>query len=298
MGSIGGYPVGVRTAAQLYEHQQCTKQDTLHLSAFCNNCGPAFLFSVAGVGVFSSKSAGVLLLATHLVAALMVGFLFRFYPFPKEKDEKDLTIPLQKDPSFSSAFPDCVRDSFSSTLNVCAFVILFSVLLRLANCAGLLWWAAEHLSKILPCVFTPAFCHSLIAGIFEVSTGVYSLSEICNSPAALPLAAFMLGWGGLSVHCQSLSFLNRCASSLVPYFLGKLMQGVFAATLTALFTSFFININAPANVSVPTAFWGVSTIELLQQELLALWFLSGAYFLLHWKKGLEKPINLDYNKSK
>lgn len=298
LGAIGGYPVGVRTAAQIYEDRECTSQDALHLSAFCNNCGPAFLFSVAGVGIFSSKSAGFLLLGTHLTASLLVGFIFRFYPFPKAKEEKALTSSSQQLSCFSSAFPNCVRDSFSSTLNVCAFVIFFSVLLRLGSCSGFLCWTAEHLSQILPSVFSPAVCHSFIAGIFEVSTGIYTLSEICTSPAALPLAAFMLGWGGLSVHCQSLSFLNRCVSSLIPYFLGKLMQGLLAAFLTAILSTFFFSLPAPTNVSVETVFLGGSTLQLLQQELFAIWLLSGGYFLLYSKKGVEIRNKLHYNKRK
>jgi sporulation integral membrane protein YlbJ len=298
LGAIGGYPVGARTTAQLYENHQCTKKDALHLSAFCNNCGPAFLFSVTGVGVFSSKAAGFLLLGTHLAASCLIGFLFRFFPFAKEDREDTLTESFHQTPPFSSVFSDCIRDSFSSTLNVCAFVVLFSVLLRLATCSGLLSWAAEHLSELLPAVFSPALCHSLIAGIFEVSTGIYTLSDICTSKAALPLAAFILGWGGFSVHCQSLPFLTRCVDSLFPYFLGKFMQGLFAAILTAILTVFIFPIDVQVNIPVQTFFWGNSTIQLLQQEILAIWFLSGAYSLLHWKKGLVNDLNLHYNKNK
>lgn len=296
LGAIGGYPVGVRTAAQLYEEQQCTKKDVLHLSAFCNNCGPAFLFSVAGVGIFSSKTVGFLLLGTHLAASCIVGILFRIYPFQKEKDEAPAGETLQKTASFSSVFSDCIKDSFSSTLNVCAFVLLFSVLLRLASCSGLLSLSADLLSRILPTVFSPEICHSLIVGLFEISTGIYSLSDVCTSPVALPLAAFILGWGGLSVHCQTLPFLNRCVSSLVPYFLGKLLQGLLAAILVALLCAFFSLPLEQSNVPVETIFLGTSALHLLQQEIFAVWCLSGAYYLMECKKSLEKCQTLHYNR--
>ena len=41
------------------------------------------------------------------------------------------------------------------------------------------------------------------------------------------LAAFLLGWGGLSVHCQSLLFVLETDLSCKPYFVGKFLQGLF-----------------------------------------------------------------------
>lgn len=295
LGALGGYPVGIRTTLELYEDRQCTKEDALHLSSFCNNCGPAFLFSVAGCGIFSSKAAGFLLLGTHLVAALLVGFFFRFYPFSKEVTENALP-KVQKSRPFTSVFPDCVKDSFSATLNVCAFVILFSVLLKLANCSGVLPFFAEQLAHFLPACFSPELCYSFIAGCFEISTGIYSLSEISQSPLALPLAAFMLGFGGLSVHCQSLPFLNRCVSSIAPYFLGKILQGFLAAGMTAIVAPFVLVSNT--SIPIETISLGGTTFALLQQEIVALWFLSGGYFLFCRKKGLEIQHFLHYNKNR
>lgn len=286
LGAIGGYPVGARITAQLYETKQCSKADALRLSAFCNNCGPAFLFSVAGWGIFSSKAAGFLLLGTHLLAALLVGLIFRLYPTPAE--ERSSPLVNIETHHFSSAFPDSVKDSFSSTLNVCAFVILFCVILRLGSCSGLLPQVASFLSALLPSLFTPEVCQSLLAGIFELSYGVYSISSFSQSPLALPLAAFIMGWGGLSVHCQSLPFLKRCTHTLRPYFTGKLLQGLLAAGLTALFTPFILPYTAPAFLPMDSMFFHNVHSSLFYQEVLALWVLSGVYFLVSSKKCLVK----------
>lgn len=288
LGAVGGYPVGARITAQLYETKQCSKADALRLTAFCNNCGPAFLFSVAGWGIFSSKAVGFLLLGTHLLSALIVGLLFRFYPV--SKDERMSPLLQLETNRFSAIFPDSVKDSFSSTLNVCAFVILFSVILRLASCSGFLPHASAFLSSLLPTLFSPEVCQSLLAGIFELSYGVYSISNFSSSPIALPLAAFIMGWGGLSVHCQSLPFLKRCTNSLRPYLIGKFLQGMFAAIFTSVLAPVIIPYSAPTFfpmdpiISPPLAF------SLLHQEILALWVLSGLYFLFSSKKCLVKPL--------
>ena len=54
MGFIGGYPVGARTALQLYQQGLCTKTEAERLLSFCNNSGPAFILGVVGAGVFGS----------------------------------------------------------------------------------------------------------------------------------------------------------------------------------------------------------------------------------------------------
>ena len=46
------------------------------------------------------------------------------------------------------------------------------------------------------------------------------------------MAAFMLGWAGLSVHCQVLSFLADSGLSARVYLAGKLCHGLIAAGLT------------------------------------------------------------------
>lgn len=296
LGAVGGYPVGARITAQLYEDRLCSRADALRLSAFSNNCGPAFLFSVAGWGIFSSKAAGFLLLGTHLAAALLVGLLFRYYPVSDE-GRTVLPVPASKK-SFSAVFPDCVKDSFSSTLNVCAFVILFSVILRLSTCSGLLPWLATQLSLLLPTSFPPALCQSLIAGIFELSIAIYSLADLSSLPSALPLAAFILGWGGFSVHCQALPFLTRCVDSFRPYFLGKFLQGIVAAILTALFAPLLLPATTPTMLPLDGMFIHSPAFLLLHQEFLALWVLAGVYFLLSRKKGLVKPLCLHYNENK
>jgi hypothetical protein len=53
------------------------------------------------------------------------------------------------------------------------------------------------------------------------------------------MAAFLLGWAGVSVHCQVLSFLGESGLNTRTYLGGKLLHGVFSALLTALLFRLF-----------------------------------------------------------
>ena len=234
LGLIGGYPVGARTVAQLVQRRECSQTEARRLSLFCNNCGPAFFIGAAGVGVFGAKEAGFLLLGANLTAAVLLGILF--HVFGKEtaqeetrKRERPARAPL------TTEFPQCVRNAFSSTLGVCAYVILFSVLTRLADCSGLLPFLVNVLSSLLPGENAPVLCRSFCVGLMELSTGTAAIRDGVSSPLSLPLAAFILGWGGLSDALPVSALLAGGRGTIRALSLrAKFLHGLLSAGITAL----------------------------------------------------------------
>ena len=229
LGFIGGYPVGARTALQLYEQGLCTRTEAERLLAFCNNSGPAFILGVVGAGVFGDSRVGLLLYLTHALASLLVGLLFRFYggsekrraPSARPKPIQTVTLP--------AAFTGAVSRALQSTLNICAFVVFFAVVLRLLSAYGVLSGLAALLSLA---GFEGEWARRLVAGLLELSSGVASLRGGTELAGRVSMAAFMLGWAGLSVHCQVLSFLVDSGLSARVYLTGKLCHGLIAAALT------------------------------------------------------------------
>ena len=233
LGFVGGYPVGARTAIALYQSGQCSKTEAERLLAFCNNSGPAFIFGVVGAGVFGSGAVGLLLYLVHVAASLMVGLLFRFYR-PEDGSRRSRLSGAQfQTASFCTAFPRSVTGALSSTLNICAFILFFTVAVRMLSLAGIL----DGLAKLLALAFGPlgfgqSWARRLLTGVLEVSSGVSALTA-GSLTGRLSMAAFMLGWAGLSVHCQVLAFLGDCGLSMRTYLVGKLLHGGLSAALLA-----------------------------------------------------------------
>ncbi len=233
LGFVGGYPVGARTAITLYQNGQCSKTEAERLLAFCNNSGPAFVLGVVGTGIFGSSAVGLVLYLTHIVAAILVGLLFRFYkpgekPHPKKQQWAFQTV------AFAPAFTHCVTCALTSTLNICAFVLFFTVVLRCLSLSGFLSAASALLAAMFsPLGVTQPWAQQLLTGLLEVTSGVSSLRGDGLLSGRISLAAFMLGWAGLSVHCQVLAFLGDSGLSMRTYFTGKLLHGVLSAALTA-----------------------------------------------------------------
>lgn len=230
LGLIGGYPVGAQAAVELYKKGQCSKTEAERMLAFCNTSGPAFILGAVGAGIFADSRVGVLLYLIHAVAAICVGILFRFY----KKGDFGTEQPVQVSAGtkrFSAAFTDSVKKSFASVLNICAFVVLFAVIIRMFKQAGILRGLAVLFA---PFGLETVWGERLLTGILEVSSGVWSLTAGELSAGSITAAAFMLGWGGLSVHCQVLSFAGDSGLSMTPYFLGKLLHGILSALLVII----------------------------------------------------------------
>lgn len=234
LGFVGGYPVGAQTAIQIYENGQCSRTEAERMLAFCNNSGPAFILGVVGAGVFGSGAAGLLLYLTHLLASLLVGMLFRFYRPGEGPQTRRGRGPQFQAASFSKSFTKSVTGALRSTLNICAFILFFTVFLRILAHAGVLTGAARLLASLLtPLGMDQTWAERLLTGLVEVSSGVSSLTDGTLS-GRLSMAAFMLGWAGVSVHCQVMAFLGDSGLSIRTYVVGKLLHGTLSAGLTTL----------------------------------------------------------------
>lgn len=149
LGFVGGYPVGARTAIQIYERGQCSRTEAERMLAFCNNSGPAFILGAVGAGVFGSGLAGLLLYLVHLAASLIVGVLFRFYKSHEKPQTRKSQGPQFQAASFPSAFTSSITGALQSTINICAFILFFTVFLRILAHAGILNFLSRFLSILL-----------------------------------------------------------------------------------------------------------------------------------------------------
>ncbi len=232
-------PVGAKAAISLYEKGQCTKAEAERLLAFCNNSGPAFILGAAGVSILGSTRAGWLLYLTHAAASVTVGILFRFY---KGKDGSMRLQPPtpQRPPSLSDAFTRSVKSSFASVFYISSFVIFFTAAVRLLYTSGALPAAANGLSILLePFGLTKEAAQNLLTGLIEITSGLFSLQggAAVKLAGKMAMAAFMLGWAGLSVHCQVLSFIGQSGLSPRTYIAGKLLHGCISAVYAFVLTN-------------------------------------------------------------
>ena len=223
LGLLGGYPVGAKAAGSLVRQGLLSPEDGARLLTFCNNAGPSFIFSIAGVGVFGSQKIGLALYGIHILSALAAGGLLdglrsvRNVSKTAGSDMKTARCDMKpasncmksagNGTKLPALFVSCVGSAAAAMVNICAFVIFFLVVMTLVRQA----WPG------LP---------PLALGLLELTGGITSLEA---SPAGFCMAAALLGWGGVSVHCQTAAVLEDTGLSLRRYLLAKALQAVISA---------------------------------------------------------------------
>lgn len=209
LGSIGGYPVGARTAAQLYRNGALNKETAEQVLMFCNNAGPSFTIGVVGFGVFQSATAGILLYAIHLLSAIGIGIMFR----PKTTVYVHSPIHMQNE-TFLTACKNSITEGGITAITVCTFILFFSVII---GC----------ISSLL----SPSLLSRLaIPGLLEITSGFQALSSAALPPRiSFAISALLLGLGGGCVLLQAITFTEGAGLSCAKMLIGKTMQGAVSA---------------------------------------------------------------------
>lgn len=221
LGIISGYPLGAVTAGELYANNYLSKTEAERLLAFCNNSGPLFILGSVGIAVYSNIKYGIALYVSHILAALTVGFIFRFYG--RSRHTAPPTKMTSPNRSIGEIFDIAMQNGIRSILTICGAVLFFSVSGRL-------------LLNILP---IKGVTLSLASGILEFVTGTVKISAL-NIPIAdkLIFTSVIVGFAGISVHAQVMAVIARFHLSLIPYILGKAMHGIISGLYMYIYLRF------------------------------------------------------------
>lgn len=264
LGSIGGYPVGARTVAQLYKNKKLSSSQAEQALFFTNNAGPAFVLGVLGNQVFQSVKTGILLYVIHLIAAYLTGFIFRQkeyrYEPSAEHQKRELT-------GASKRLTNAITESGTTIILVCTYVLFFAILIQCIR------------------YFMPsALWTSILIGTLELAGGANALISIpISQQVKFIIASLLLGFGGLCVLLQSISVLQTAGLSARNLLIGKISHGILSGLLAAFISPFLPSAQpcAAAASSVPALF--------LPQILIILLFLLFSLIFLKKSSGkLEK----------
>ena len=252
LGIISGYPLGAKTAVNLCQNNLCSETEAERLLTFCNNAGPLFILGSVATAMFNHPSIGVLLFTAHLFSSLTVGLLFRFYKFKTSAlqtvhtnkrghtilKEMFLQIKRAKEKetrSFGEIFGDSIYNAIHLLLLIAGFIVFFSVFISLLNHLHVISFLSRILGiMLLPLGIDASLMPAMVSGFFEITTGI-KMASSCTSVALsqrLIVTSLILGWAGLSVHCQVISIVSKSNIRIMPYIIGKALQGIIAALYT------------------------------------------------------------------
>lgn len=206
------------------------------------------LLELVGVSMFGSSLIGFLLLFTHILGCLSVGFLFRFwkrnskeevYYNTSKKENKLQNITVS---NIGEILGESIQSSISTILMIGGFIVLFSVIISILNSSGITNLISVICEPICSFLNVPAqLSSSLFTGILEITNGISLISSINLKHISINIiiTAFLLGLGGISIFLQVLSIVSKSDLSIKPYIMGKILHGLFAGFYTFLMIQLF-----------------------------------------------------------
>lgn len=229
MSAVGGYPTGARGIAALYECGALTESQAARMLCFCVNAGPAFVISAVGAGFLRSSRAGGILFASQLIASFFLSILCSI---PAKNETVPRKAGKRHGTGAANALVLSAADAAKAMVGMCCFVILFAAFLNLFRI-----WVKQPVAS------------AVLSALMEVTGGCSDLTKL-----GAPLWAFSLaiGWAGISVHFQILSFFTNIKVHLPRFVFCRMLHGLLAALTTVLLMQVFpVDIEAFSNISKP-----------------------------------------------
>lgn len=293
MSAISGYPNGARITSELYQQGLLSASQAERTLALSSTAGPSFILSAVCAGMLGYPEAGPLLLACHLLSAVLTCQSARLLT-PYQPPGKQILRPSGTDEPLARIFVESIRDSAQALWGVGAFILFFCALSEVLSTCGVLPFLARLLAIPLQAAgFSAALAPGLIAGCLELTTGCSILST-ADVPLAqlLPFLAFLFSFGGACIIAQNYLFASQCRLRLSRLILYKAIQGLWAFVLCSVALPFFTPRATPTFGAVPAHFSGILASQMLLfligTGVLLLLGLGMIIFTHHWKKRLKQ----------
>ena len=208
---IGGFPVGAKLINECVASGKTDKTRGGVMLNYCINAGPAFIIGAVGIGITGSREVGYILLLSHILSALILCLLCRFFLPPQKENAKFRKSNI----ALTDAFVLSAAEAASAVLNVCAFIILFSAI------NTYLTEFSEHIPIL-----------KWILLLTEVTNGITNTNNIL-------LISFLLGFSGICVWCQIISAAKAVKINYFLFVLFRVLHGAISAVLTFVLLKIF-----------------------------------------------------------
>lgn len=224
-GLLCGYPMGVRTASELRESGQISKNQAALLLAFVNQPGPMFILGYAMPLCEMDRSTSTsFLLAFYgsvLLTALASGLTAKYselFHGRKRNTANCMSAPIQPSPpekrTFFTLFEDTILSSMMTLTKIGGYMMLFSLFLALLK----------------ELINVPSDVLMILGGLLEMTSGIAGATTSGETCAPYLVLGF-LSFGGLCVTAQSFSLGKLETGEQLRYLLWKTVQTVIAIGL-------------------------------------------------------------------
>lgn len=219
MSMVSGYPVGAKITADLYESGKIARADAFKMMSFCSTSGPMFIIGAVGVGMLGNATFGYIIFISHILGALINGFLYR------KIKVQDLPPSLEQTSKKQTDLSQIVIDTCLSVLSVGAIIAVFFVVIQ----------SFDPLLSLMPKEVS-----SILAGLVEITKGCLDISSSLSGLLSVVACTFVITFGGLSTIMQSLTMLDKIKMPASLFTLQKFTHALLATLISVILCFIFL----------------------------------------------------------
>lgn len=235
IGVLSGNPQSAVMVSELYNKGSLDEDEASHLLKFSVFANPLFCLGTIGIGYFHNMRVGMIILVAHILSNVILGILLRFKrpkePFVRPRPYEELSKHQTNKP-FGEVLTLILQKGLNIQLLVCGFMIFFKVLVLLLREAGIIsiLHTLMTLNGLIPISYT--VFEACIVGIFEMVSSIdYLYKTELDLRWMISLMAAFISFGGLSIHAQIQSVLEKVKIAYRPFLIYRFYQMLIAGTL-------------------------------------------------------------------
>lgn len=245
-----GYPLGAKYSSDIYNLRYIEKNEYERLLNIASNAGPIFILGAVSISMLDNIRYGYILLIANYLSSIIIGIINK--PSSKKIPNKISsinTINTSKkisinENNFGVNLKNSIEGAINTTLNIFAFVILFSVIINIIKSTSFFKDAFLLFENIIH--LPNGFLYNIFLGSIEFTNGCKLISTTNISiHLKLSIISFILSFSSLSVIAQVASIISKDNPNFKKYIMFKIIHGLLGFGITYLFSNIILN-------SIPT----------------------------------------------
>ncbi len=233
---LSGYPLGCKYCCDLYSLGYINRSEFERLLNIASNASPMFIIGSIGATMLGDIRLGFILLIGNYLSSIIVGILTindsKASLTWKELPKNNINV------NFGSALKSALDNGINTTLQVGAFVVLFSIIISIIKNNTYISIVFYNIEEFLN---LPKYSiYGLFLGSVEFTNGCKLITTLpLTLPFKLAIISFICSFSGLSVIAQISSFVYKYDISIAKYSFIKFIQGVISFSITFIISSVF-----------------------------------------------------------
>lgn len=228
---IGGYPIGIKLLKEYTAYNKNYTAVAEKMLCYCYCGSPAFIIQIAGLSVFGSSFAGLIIYLSNITSCLIFAVLSNIF------EKRDLSIDKYTPEKISFSLQTIVNsiNSAVKTLGIiCGTIVAFNIFIEICDYIGILN------------IFSLFNWDKFLAAFLEIS----NLSLLKGvSGSTLYVCSMLTSFGGLCIILQTAS-LSGGKIKLKKFILARIPVALLSG-LMCRFYSFLFGFSVESIVSSP-----------------------------------------------